>query len=150
MKEYYICKYNLNAMHSVNHDIEKSHGHTFHIELYVERKGTENREYDVSDDIDTVDVLVNAYLKQYEGNNLTTMKPFVGMGTTIEEIGECFFEAIGELLQETPFELFQLNISENPLFVYQVTKKIYLPIINMENTISNYEVIRRQQDLLRS
>lgn len=120
MKDYYICRYNMNATHSFS-GRENEHGHTFHISVYVEREGYVRLENDTTDmDIDSIDRLVESFLNQYEGRYLNDMEPFSERGASIEDIGDYFFDRLAELIDKTEYELKKLDIAENPLFVYEV------------------------------
>lgn len=120
MKDYYICRYNMNATHSFS-GRENEHGHTFHISVYVEREGYVRLENDTTDmEIDSIDRLVESFLHQYEGRYLNDMEPFSERGASIEDIGDYFFDRLAELIDKTEYELKKLDIAENPLFVYEV------------------------------
>lgn len=120
MKDYYICRYNMNATHSFS-GRENEHGHTFHISVYVEREGYVRLENDTTDmEIDSIDRLVESFLNQYEGRYLNDMEPFSERGASIEDIGDYFFDRLAELIDKTEYELKKLDIAENPLFVYEV------------------------------
>lgn len=120
MKDYYICRYNMNATHSFS-GRENEHGHTFHISVYVEREGYVRLENDTTDmEIDSIDRIVESFLNQYEGRYLNDMEPFSERGASIEDIGDYFFDRLAELIDKTEYELKKLDIAENPLFVYEV------------------------------
>lgn len=120
MKDYYICRYNMNATHSFS-GRENEHGHTFHISVYVERESYVRLENDTTDmEIDSIDRLVESFLNKYEGRYLNDMEPFSERGASIEDIGDYFFDRLAELIDKTEYELKKLDIAENPLFVYEV------------------------------
>ncbi len=120
MKDYYICRYNMNATHSFG-GRENEHCHTFHISVYVERKDHAGFENDTTDmEIDSIDRLVEAFLHEYEGRYLNDMEPFSEKGASIEDIGDYFYDRLAELIDKTEFKLNRLDIAENPLFVYAV------------------------------
>lgn len=120
MKDYYICRYNMNATHSFS-GREGEHGHTFHISVYVERASHENRENDtINMEIDHIDQLVEGFLHEYEGKYLNDMYPFSEKGASLEDIGDYFFEQLMKLISKTGYRLRKLDIAENPLFVYEI------------------------------
>lgn len=120
MKDYYICRYNMNATHSFS-GRESAHGHTFHISVYVERKSCEDLENDTTDmKIGSIDRLVKSFLHQYEGRYLNDMEPFSENGASVEDIGDFFYDQLAGLIDKTEFKLNRLDIAENPLFVYEV------------------------------
>lgn len=154
MLEYYKHKYYFNAEHSPEADkrpsldAEKKHSHTFQIELYVGASGADKRpRLDVEKKhshtfqivlyvgaseaggqhlFGDMDQNVREYLSQYEGGYLNDMPPFSGRGTTIEDIGEVFYEDLKKRMKDKGFRLYQLEISENPLCVYIVSNRIML------------------------
>ena len=120
MKDYYICRYNMNATHSFS-GRESAQGHTFHISVYVERKSCEDLENDTTDmKIGSIDRLVESFLHQYEGRYLNDMEPFSENGASVEDIGDFFYDQLAGLIDKTEFKLNRLDIAENPLFVYEV------------------------------
>ena len=45
------------------------------------------------------------------------------------------------MLEKNGMELYQLDISENPLCVYQVSDRLLLPTMNMDESGRNYQKI---------
>lgn len=143
MRTHYVCKYYFNASHSFDGDKEAAHSHTFMVTLYVGRRKQEDQT-----DIEFVDEKVNDFLKEYEEQYLNDLPGFEGRDGTLETIGEVFYEKLKLTLRGTPFSLYQLDIAESPLFVYQVADQILLPTLNMENTKGNYDAILMQKKQL--
>lgn len=143
MRTYYICKYYFNASHSFQNNKELAHSHTFTIVLYVGRRNLRDET-----DVKIVDQQVRQYLERYEGSYLNELDEFIGTDASIETIGDIFYEALKVLLRGTAFSLYQLDISDNPLSVYQVADRILLPIQNMDNSKENYEAILEQRKRL--
>lgn len=143
MRSYYMCKYYFNASHSFQGDKESAHFHTFTIVLYVGKKNPEDET-----DVKVVDQRVKRFLEHYEGRYLNDLKEFAGTNASIEEIGDLFFETLKLQLKGTSFSLYQLDIADNPLSVYQVTDRILLPILNMENSKENYAAVLEQRKQL--
>lgn len=143
VRNYYICKYYFNASHSFQNNRESAHSHTFTIVLYVGRRNLQDET-----DVKIVDQEVKKYLERYEGSYLNDLDEFTGTDASIETIGDTFYEALKILLRETAFSLYQLDVSDNPLSVYQVADRILLPIQNMENSKENYEAILEQKKRL--
>lgn len=140
VRNYYICKYHFNASHSFGETRESVHSHTFTVILYVgKRRGKEEA------DINEVDVLVERFLNRYTGSYLNDFPEFGGEDVSIERIGTMFYEELKVAFRRTTFSLYQLDVSENPLSVYQVGDRILLPILNMENSKSNYDAILKQK-----
>lgn len=143
MRTYYICKYYFNASHSFQNNKELAHLHTFTIVLYVGRRNLQDET-----DVKIVDQQVRQYLAQYEGSYLNDLDEFIDTNASIEAIGDIFYEALKGLLRGTAFSLYQLDISDNPLSVYQVADRILLPIQNMDNSKENYKAILKQRKRL--
>lgn len=143
MRTHYVCKYYFNASHSFDGNKESSHSHTFTVTLYVGKRKKEDET-----DIKFVDQKVERFLEKYEEQYLNDLQEFEGKDGSLETIGEVFYEKIKLELRGTPFSLYQLDISESPLFVYQVADQILLPTLNMENTKGNYDAILMQKKQL--
>lgn len=143
MRTHYVCKYYFNASHSFKGDIKSAHSHTFTMTLYVGRRKKEDET-----DIEFVDHEVASFLEEYEERYLNDLPGFEGKDGSLETIGEVFYEKIKRKLRGTPFSLYQLDIAESPLFVYQVADQILLPTLNMENTKGNYDAILMQKQQL--
>lgn len=135
-----MCKYYLNASHSFQGNKETAHSHTFTIVLYV---GIRNTEKDA--DVEVVDQHMRRFLKRYEGNYLNELPEFSGKEASLEDMGNLFYEAVKIQLRGTDFSLYQLDISDNPLSVYQVADRILIPTLNMGNSKNNYDVILEQK-----
>ena len=111
--------------------------------MYVGRRNIQDET-----DVKIVDQQVRQYLERYEGSYLNELDEFIGTDASIETIGDIFYEALKVLLRGTVFSLYQLDISDNPLSVYQVADRILLPIQNMDNSKENYEAILEQRKRL--
>jgi 6-pyruvoyltetrahydropterin/6-carboxytetrahydropterin synthase len=129
VRNYYMCKYYFNASHSFQGDRDMAHFHTFTLVLYV---GKRNLEDDT--DVKVVDQLVHRFLTDYEGRYLNDLEEFAGTDASIEVIGNHFYQVLKVKLGETAFSLYQLDVSDNPLSVYQVADRILLPTLNMSNS----------------
>jgi 6-pyruvoyltetrahydropterin/6-carboxytetrahydropterin synthase len=125
----YMCKYYFNASHSFQGDRDMAHFHTFTLVLYV---GKRNQEDDT--DVKVVDQLVHRFLTDYEGRYLNDLEEFADTDASIEVIGNHFYQVLKIKLGETAFSLYQLDVSDNPLSVYQVADRILLPTLNMSNS----------------
>lgn len=144
MKEYYICKYRLNAVHSYDGTKEKAHSHTFHIDLYV---GSRNPKE--IGDIRIVDSLMTRFLEPCQGRFLNELDGFQA-GANLENIGDVFYEKLVPLLSEAGFSLYQIEVFENPLFTYRAGDEMLLPIINAENAESNLNLLLSQKRQMES
>ena len=121
MFNYYIYRTYFNAKHSFNGDITKIHGHSFTVVTYIGMK-------DSKEDIPFFKL--EAIISSFEG-----------CGNTLETIGDYFYEKLRKQLMKSGMELYQLDISENPLCVYQVSDRMLLPTMNMDTSNRNYQKI---------
>ena len=145
MRCYYRCQYYFNARHSFDGKKEKAHAHTFTILLYL---GFRNKE-EQSANMSVADTIVTDFLKNYENRYLNELDGFQNTKATLEDIGNLFYEKLKELFRKTKLSLYQLDIAENPLSVYQVADRILLPTLNMDNSKNNYDAILHQKEQLR-
>ncbi len=143
MRTYYVCKYYFNASHSFNGNQASAHSHTFTMALYIGRRDMKDET-----DMELVDRQVTQFLARYEERYLNDLPEFEGRDASIESIGDVFYEKLNTQFNKTSFLLYQLDISENPLSVYQVADQILLPTLNMENSKSNYDAILKQKKQL--
>lgn len=122
MQKYYKYQYRFNASHSFGYNSDNVHMHTFTLTLYVSKqsKSEQIMFYDI-------DKVVNKYLKQYEQSYLNEKPEFTDKEPNIENIGDTFFEELKTWLSEIEVDLYQLDIYENPLSIYQVSSRIHLP-----------------------
>lgn len=136
MFNYYIYRSYFNARHSFNGDREKMHGHSFTIVTYIGMK-------EQSEDIPffKLEAIVSAFIDQYRGKYLNELPEFQGCENTLETIGDYFYEELRQRLEKNGMELYQLDISENPLCVYQVSDRLLLPTMNMDTSNRNYQKI---------
>ncbi len=120
MHKYYKYQYRFNASHSFAN--QKEHMHTFTVTIYVSKN--EQAEQIMFFDIDKV---VQTYLQRFEQKYLNDMPEFTDCFPNVENIGDIFFEKVRELLADIGIILYQLDIYENPLSVYQVSSRIHIP-----------------------
>lgn len=144
MRCYYRCRYYFNARHSFQGNRERAHAHTFTITLYL---GVRHKQ--TAADMDQADAVVREFLQSYENVYLNDLPEFEGKSATIEEIGDWFYERLKERFHPTEMSLYQLDIAENPLSVYQVADRILLPTLNMDNSKNNYDAILHQREQLK-
>lgn len=143
MREYYIYKYYFNAGHSFDNDKEKAHYHTFQLVLYV--GSNEKQEQYLFNDMDKS---VRKYLNRYESKYLNEMDEFRERGTSIEDIGEVFYDDLVVWMEKKGFHLYQLEISENPLCVYMISNRIMLHTKSDKESSESIENILRQKKKL--
>jgi len=144
MFQYYVYKYYFNAEHSFRNQREKAHSHTFTVVLYI---GGIEKGQDIP--FFEMDAIVKAYFTNFRGQYLNAMPEFAGKEPNIENMGDVFYEALWERLKEVGLALYQLDISENPLCVYQVSDRILLPTMSMEESGKNFEnILKRKRQLM--
>lgn len=143
MFQYYRYKYYFNAGHSFQNDREKAHTHTFTVELYI---GGIEEGRDIP--FFEIDAIAKAYFTNFKGVYLNDMPEFAGKEPNVENMGDIFYEALHERLKEAGLSLYQLDISENPLCVYQVSDRILLPAFSMNESGKNFEqILERKKQL---
>lgn len=129
MLEYHVYKYNYNAKHSLQNQIEKMHSHTFTVVLYLgyinEMKERSYRE---------IDKIAKEYFNGFEGRYLNSCIEFSELEANLENMGEVFFEKLWPQFIEHGYYLYQLDISENPLCVFQISDRSLLPTYGVENS----------------
>lgn len=117
----YKLKFEFNAAHSnVENDAEHVHFHTFTVVLYLN---------DLNDRMDyfyEIEKNINAWLAPFQDCNLYETELFSGISTTLESIGDTFYDAWHEKLLAMEFELVRLDIFENPIRMYSVSKKFWM------------------------
>lgn len=115
----YKLKFEFNAAHSnVENNVENAHFHTFTIVLYLNDM---NEEMDYFFDIEKH---INEWLAPYQDSYLYETEAFAGRSTTLESIGETFYELWQSKLKEMQFDLVRLDIFENPIRMYSVSDRI--------------------------
>ncbi len=120
MNKYYKYQYRFNASHSFAN--QNQHMHTFTVTVYVSKD--KQAEQIMFHDIDQV---LKEFFGSYEHKYLNDMSDFSECSPSIENIGDIFFERVYTLLGKLGIVLYQLDIFENPLSVYQVSSRIHIP-----------------------
>ncbi len=139
MFHYYIKKTRFNAKHSFR-DTEQPHGHSFTIVCYIgmEEHGDEAEKL-------VVGQLIDGFADGYRDRNLNRLEEFAGRENTLELLGDVFYEKLRIQLAERGHSLYQLDIYENPLCVYQVSDRILLPTLGMNISGENYRKVFTDQ-----
>ena len=126
----YKLKFEFNAAHSnVENNVENAHFHTFTIVLYL---NDTNEEMDYFFDIEKN---INQWLAPYQDSYLHETELFTGKSTTLESIGETFYELWSAKLKELQFDLVRLDIFENPIRMYSVSDRILDADVNELGTL---------------
>jgi len=126
----YKYKFELYASHSnlINSE-ENIHFHNFTIALYI---NTTNLK---SDDNFSIEKVVQGWLEPFYGQQLDQMELFIEKETTVEGIGNTFFEPLYSLIEKLGYELVKLDIYENPIRVYSVSRKLLDSTVNEINSV---------------
>lgn len=115
----YKLKFEFNAAHSnVENNIDNVHFHTFTIVLYL---------HDLDDRMDyfyEIEKNINEWLAPYRDCYLHETELFHNKSTTLESIGDVFYDQWYERLRALQFDLVRLDIFENPIRVYSVSNRI--------------------------
>lgn len=126
----YKLKFEFNAAHSnVENNVANVHFHTFTIVLYLNDM---NEEMDYFFDIEKN---INEWLAPYHDAYLPETELFAGKSTTLESIGEIFYELWRDKLKELQFDLVRLDIFENPIRMYSVSDRILDADVNELGTL---------------
>lgn len=122
----YKYKFNLYAAHSnMSYGSEAdTHFHNFTITLYV---NSINKQVDENYNLE---IVVNGFLQKYRNSSLHKFDIFKGKQTTIESIGDVFYEHLSELIEDEEYELIRLDIEENPIRSYSVSKYLLDKSVN--------------------
>ncbi|SEW36212.1 6-pyruvoyl-tetrahydropterin synthase-related protein [[Clostridium] fimetarium] len=121
----YKYKFELYASHSnIINSGENIHFHNFTMALYI---NTTNLKLD---DNFAIEKVVQDWLKPFQGQQLDNMELFVSKETTVEGIGNTFFEPLYSLIEKLGYELVKLDIYENPIRVYSVSRKLLDSSVN--------------------
>jgi 6-pyruvoyltetrahydropterin/6-carboxytetrahydropterin synthase len=140
MFDYYIETAHFNAKHSFSGDFEQTHGHSFSIACYI-GMGENSGEEEQLEIKELIDCFVDGYRDKY----LNELEEFAGRENTLELLGDVFYEKLKLLLAGRGHSLYQLDISENPLCVYQISDRILLPTLNMNISGENYKKVFEDQ-----
>ncbi len=120
MQEYYKYKYYLNASHSFDDVEDHKHSHTFVITLYIEmEKSGFVAFYDV-------DKRLDSYFRYFNGMYLNDIFREDKLSPTIENLGDMFYEELGNRLARRQMHLIQLEITENPVRSYIVSDRLLM------------------------
>lgn len=147
MIDYYISRFDFNALHSMSDDKATAHQHTFHIAVYIGREEAENKK-DVNFDIVKAENTIREFIDAYSGRYLNDVEEMKSYDADLEGLGRFFYERIGELIRSIGYEAYQLDISDNMTHTYQISDIINLPVLNSESSFDNYDVILTQKDYL--
>lgn len=125
----YKYRFGLYAAHSnIINSEETAHFHNFTIALYIHANNK-------NDDNFEVEKSVQDWLEPFHGQHLAKMELFSGKETTLEGMGEVFFEPLYDLIEKLGYELVRLDIYENPIRVYSVSRKLLDSSVNQINSI---------------
>ncbi len=115
----YKLTFEFNAAHSnVETNVTNAHFHTFTIVLYL---------HDLNDQMDyffDIEKHINEWLSPYHDKYLHETDLFRGRSTTLESIGETFYDLWSDKLKALHFDLVRLDIFENPIRMYTVSDRI--------------------------
>ncbi len=141
MHKYYVCRYYINAEHSVDNIQKNAHQHTFTLGLSVEALARTGMVpfYEI-------DRLVNSYVLQYNGAYLNAMPQFQGRYPSLEWMGEVIYQDVHALLDEKGWRCLQLELAENPLKIFLISDRIMLPSVNPGDSRISWQNILAQRN----
>ena len=114
----------------MDNDKEHAHQHTFGVYLYVGCRD-ENKAGMFFD----FDSIGKTYFEGFEQKYLNDCEQFKELIPNIENMGDIFFEELTDRLKGTDYNLYQLDIFDNIMSVYQVSDRILLPAVH-ENDLA--------------
>ena len=136
----YRLKFELHAEHSnVIGDKAGRHQHTFSIVLYLKAQ----RKMELYQEIEQK---IESWLSPFQNRNLDEMPGFENGDTTLENIGNVFFEELTKVLQDD-LSLLRLDIYETPVRTYSVTKELYDASINRVHEIADLHLQDKVQEI---
>ena len=136
----YKLKFELHAEHSnVIGDKAGRHQHTFSIVLYLKAQ----RKMELYQEIEQK---IESWLSPFQNRNLDEMPGFENGDTTLENIGNVFFEELTKVLQDD-LSLLRLAIYETPVRTYSVTKELYDASINRVHEIADLHLQDKVQEI---
>ncbi len=145
MKKYLKCKYYFNASHSLTHQHENRHSHSFSITLYL-AKGHQEAFLPFY----LVDEIVSRYLGQYTDTYLDDLTVFKDKETTIENMGDLFYEDLKAQFKIRGLDLLQLEICERPVRVYIVSDCILMASMYAGDNKRRWEeILNKQQQFVK-
>lgn len=121
----YKYKFSLYAAHSnLTNSDENTHFHNFTITLYINDSNCK------LDDNYSIEREVEGWFQSLQGKQLGQTELFVGRETTVEGMGNTFFDPLYDFIEKLGYELVKLEIYENPIRVFSVSKKRLDSIVN--------------------
>lgn len=113
----YKLSFELHAAHTnLEYAPNQIHYHTFSIVLWLKRK---DQNVDTFDDLEKQ---VKQFLSVYEDQYLGDTDLFRDSDLTVESMGDIFFRELSNLLNNDRFVLLRLDIWDNPVRQYSITK----------------------------
>ncbi len=106
-------KYRLPMQHSFDGLEEHRHHHVIEIEVFARNASAEFIEFG------QMEKMMKQYLDPYQNAYLNEYREFGG-DTTIENIGEVFYERLSQIFDEHKWFISRFEISETPLRVYAI------------------------------
>ena len=135
MQKYLIIERKFNAYHKSVDNPDLIHSHTFVVMIYSMFADNAQEKLLMAE--------ATEFIKQFEGEYLDGMPYFEGNHPGIEEIGERFYDSIGDIFKRHGCELYQLGVTDNSLNTYFVGDRILLPNLNDNISIKNYSLLMK-------
>lgn len=126
----YKLKAKLYAAHAnVEGEAKDLHFHTFTLVLYLKQL---NDEMDIFLNIEN---RINEWLEPFQNKVLSETELFRERSTSLESIGDAFFDEWKDKAETLKYELIRLDIFENPIHTYSVSDRLLDADVNEINTI---------------
>lgn len=115
----YKLKFKLHAAHSnMAGDLNNIHYHTFTLALYLKNINEE------TDFFFGPEKEIEEWLAPYQNTELPHTELFFGKSTSLESIGDVFFDEWKEKVAKINYDLVRLDIYENPVRTYSVSDRL--------------------------
>ena len=126
----YKLKAKLYAAHSnLNGSAENSHFHTFTLVLYL-KDLNENMDYFFNTEKE-----IQAWLEPFQNKVLSETELFRGKSTSLESIGDIFYDAWKEKATAIHYDLIRLDVYENPVRTYTASDYLLDDEVNEINAM---------------
>lgn len=128
MLKFYICKYFINAMHSMDNIQKNAHRHTFALTISMEKINNSTHMVTFAE----IDEITRRYFAQYNGAYLNGLTQFQGLSPSVEWMAEVFYDDLEITFRENGWNCMQIEVFDNPLNVCTISNQILLPSENPE------------------
>ncbi len=135
----YRFQLHFNAVHNIEPELpEKMHGHTFRIIVCAQGESEDMTVYN------ECETQVRNYLTRFQGTRLNHMPQFKNKIPSIEVMCEVFFKELDEILAKNQVNLLKVEIGDNPLSTYSLSKKLMVGSVYRTIKDEDYEAYLKE------